>query len=108
MFSNNDTGGNGVNYDTIYGIIIMSNIKTIINRINARPFNSNIKFNELRQYLLYYDFVEKRISSSHHIFISSTGDEFVIPTHNNVVLPVYVKKAYDLVNRMEIEYEKEK
>ena len=84
----------------------MSNIKTIIKRINARPFNCNIKFNELRLYLLHYGFIEKRISGSHHIFISLNGDELIVPSHNNVVLPAYVKKAYELVNKVEGIYEK--
>ena len=92
-------------YDTIYGIIIMSRIKAIINKINSRPYNCNVKYEELKMYLMYYGFKEIRISGSHHIFISLNGDELVIPSHNNVVLPIYVKKASDLVNKKELKYE---
>ena len=84
----------------------MSKIKTIINMINSRPYSCNIKYDELKKYLLYYGFKEIRISGSHHIFVSLNGDEIVIPSHNNVVLPVYVKKAYDLVNKKESNNEK--
>lgn len=79
----------------------MPNIKTIIERINNKPFNANIKFSELVAYYKYYGFRLVRINSSHVIFKNSTNESAIVPTHNNKVLPCYVKQAHDLIKSME-------
>ena len=88
-------------YDTIYGIIIMSKIKKIIEKISKRPYSNNVSYSELKKYLLHYSFKEIRISGSHHMFISAHGKRLIVPSHDNKVLAVYVKNAYDLVKEME-------
>lgn len=86
----------------------MPNIKTIIEKINNKPFNSNIKFSELQSYYEHFGFSVVRTSSSHKIFRNSSGVEVVVPTHDNRVKASYVKQAYELVKAMEVKDEKGK
>lgn len=86
----------------------MPNIDKIIERINSKPYNSNIKFNELQAYYEYFGFRIVRIKGSHHTFRNQDGIIAEVPSHGNEVLACYVKQAHDLIQTMEAENEKEK
>ena len=79
----------------------MPNIKNIIERINNKPFNSNMTFKEIKSYLEYFGIKEVRIVSSHHIFKGPDGAELSVPSHRGKIKASYVKKAYEMVNDME-------
>lgn len=85
----------------------MSNIRTIIEKINNKPYNSNIKLSELTAYYEHYGFSVVRTTGSHYIFKNLTGKIVSVPSHDNKVKASYVKQAYETIKNMEERNEKE-
>jgi predicted RNA binding protein YcfA (HicA-like mRNA interferase family) len=59
----------------------------------------DVKFSEIRQLLKDENFVLERISGSHHIFRKDKYI-FVIPTHNNRVKSIYVRRVVELLEEL--------
>lgn len=79
----------------------MPKIDSIIEKIENRPYNTDVRFNELEKYYNHFGFFVIRTDSSHKIFANKTGKIAVVPTHNNKILPAYVKQAHDLIKKTE-------
>ena len=59
----------------------------------------DVKFNEIKNILDEHGFVLKRISGSHFIY-SKDEITFVIPSHNNKVKEIYVKRIIELIDNL--------
>ena len=59
----------------------------------------NVSFTDLRVLLEGKGFVLKRVSGSHFIY-SKAEVTFVIPSHNNKVKEIYVKRVIDIIEKM--------
>lgn len=78
----------------------MSALEKIWAKIKDRPYRSDITMNELHSFMLNVGFVLASQSSSHRKYKhEQAGCDIVIPCHDprREVLPVYVKKVYELV-----------
>jgi predicted RNA binding protein YcfA (HicA-like mRNA interferase family) len=70
----------------------------LLARLTNNPKNAS--FHDLRMLLLNEGFELKRVTGSHHIFVSGELT-FVIPVHANRVKSVYVKRVIELINESE-------
>jgi predicted RNA binding protein YcfA (HicA-like mRNA interferase family) len=82
----------------------MGKREKIIERLTNSPQNAT--FADIRNLLEYEGFYLDRVTGSHHIF-KYAETTFVIPTHNNKVKAIYVKKVLELIDRADIELEEE-
>lgn len=70
----------------------------VYDKVKNNP--KDVKFNDLKNLLLEKGFDLKRSSGSHFIF-SKDEIVFVIPTHNNKVKEIYVKRVIDIIEKNE-------
>ena len=75
----------------------MSKKNKLVNWIKNNP--KDVRFNDLRNLLNDVGFELKRISGSHYVF-SKENTIFVIPSHNNKVKEIYVKRVIDIIERI--------
>lgn len=74
----------------------MSKNSKIFEKIKNNP--KDVRFNDLRNLLIDDGFILKRIRGSHYIF--SKGETvFVIPSHNNKVKEIYVKRVLSILEK---------
>jgi predicted RNA binding protein YcfA (HicA-like mRNA interferase family) len=75
----------------------MTKKSKLYSRIKNNP--RGITFSELRIFLEDNGFAFKRQSGSHFVY-SKKEITFVIPSHNNKVKEIYVKRVIDIIDKM--------
>jgi len=77
----------------------MTKKKKIFEKLKNNP--KDVRFDDIKKMLEEKGFELKRISGSHFIF--SKGEvTFVIPSHNNKVKEIYVKRVIDIIENNEV------
>ena len=77
----------------------MTKKKKIFEKLKNNP--KDVRFDDIKKMLEEKGFELKRISGSHFIF--SKGEvTFVIPSHNNKVKEIYVKRVIDIIENHEV------
>lgn len=66
-------------------------------RIKNNP--KDVRFNDLENVLIEFGFELNRISGSHNVY-SKDKITFVIPTHNNKVKEIYVKRVLRIIENL--------
>ena len=70
----------------------------VFEKIKNNP--KDVRFNDLRNLLIDEGYILKRIKGSHFIF-SKGENVFVIPSHNNKVKEIYVKRVISIIENTE-------
>lgn len=78
----------------------MTRKQKVFDKIKNNP--KDVRFSELRNMLEEKGFILKRTTGSHFVF--KRGEIiFVVPSHNNKVKEIYVKRVIDIIESFERE-----
>lgn len=79
----------------------MTRFKKLKEKIESKPYRSDITYDELRKYLNYYGYWLDRTNGSHHSFVNIRHKRITFPVHDNTIKAKYIQLISNCVKQEE-------